>query len=227
MAFYLLTTLAGYLLLGYLFHLIVFPEEKPEISEYFKPNDKFYSKVEGFRQHVEKQENGYVYCALEIDPLAGGPPRHIHTSFDETFEVENGKLTIWVDGEVKQIGPGEKVIIPRGTPHKPYNETTERIRVKGTIAFPEKFAYHLPQVYGIMEEKPNFAQSPGMILQMSLFNSAGFDSYIADGPPIIVQKVIGFMVAPIARLLGYRSYYTRYDINQHQTTAGTLYDSTH
>jgi mannose-6-phosphate isomerase-like protein (cupin superfamily) len=208
---YLLLAIAGYLAIGYLFHLVIFPEGKPPISSYFKPNDIFYSKVEGFKQHVEKQENGFVYCTLVLEPLAEGPPKHIHTGFDEEFEVSNGELTLWVDGEIKKIHPGEKILVPRGTPHKPYNETTESINVKGTIAFPEKFAYHLPQVYGVMEETPDLG--PAIMLQMALFNTSGFDSYIAEGPPVVVQKVIGFVLVPLARLLGYRSYYTKYDIN--------------
>lgn len=121
-------------------------------------------------------------------------------------------LKLSMDGEIKELGPGEKLVIPKGIPHKPYNQTTEYIKVKGTIAFPEKFAYHLPQVYGVMEDNPDFVNSPGLILQMALFTTAGFDSYIADGPPVVVQKVTGFVAAPFARLLGYKSYYPKYDI---------------
>ncbi|MBP0905440.1 cupin domain-containing protein [Mariniflexile gromovii] len=210
---YLLIAMTLYLVIGYLFHLLIFPENKPEVSKYFKPHDSFYSKIEGVKQQVEKQENGFVHCSAEIEPFAEGPPRHIHTSFDEVFEVVNGKLTIWVDGEVKYIVAGDKLVIPKGIPHKPYNETNERIQIKGTIAFPEKFAYHLPQVYGILEENPDLAYSSGMILQMALFNTAGFDSYLADGPPVLVQKVTGFFFTPLARLFGYKSYYPKYDIS--------------
>lgn len=219
MAIYLFMAVAGYLSIGYLFHLLIFPENKPEVNNYFKPDDKFYSKVEGIKQRVVKQENGFVYCSAELEPLAEGPPRHIHASFDEVFEVVNGKLSIWVDGEVKQIVAGEKLFIPRGVPHKPFNETTEHIRIKGTIAFPEKFAYHLPQVYGVLEEKPDLVNSPGMVLQMALFNTAGFDSYLADGPPVVVQKITGFLVTPLARLLGYKSYYAAYDLRHQNATS--------
>jgi mannose-6-phosphate isomerase-like protein (cupin superfamily) len=220
MAIYLTITIAAYLAIGYLFHLIIFPEDKPEVSEYFRPEDRFFSKAEGIKQYVEKQENGYVYCFTEIEPLAEGPPPHIHSTFDEVFEVVNGRLTVWVDGEIKEIGPGEKLTVPKGTPHKPYNQTTETIRTKGTIAFPEKFAYHLPQVYGILEENPEFAYPPGMLLQMALFNTSGFDSYIADGPPVALQKIIGFVVTPLARLLGYRSYYSKYGIIHQNKAVG-------
>jgi mannose-6-phosphate isomerase-like protein (cupin superfamily) len=220
-AMYILIVITGYVAIGYLLHLVVFPESKPAVSNYFKPGQQFYSKAEGFKQTIVKQENEHVYCSLEIDPFADGPPKHIHTSFDETFQVHNGTLSVWVDGKVVRVQPGDTLFVPRGTPHKPFNETADTIRVKGEVAFPEKFAYHLPQVYGVMDNTPGIAASPKAILQMSLFWSEGFDSYVADGPPIQVQKTIGFMLTPITRLMGYKSYYKEYDIENINKVAAT------
>ncbi|MGC4234291.1 MAG: cupin domain-containing protein, partial [Niabella sp.] len=119
----LLFTLASYLIIGTLFHRVLFPEKKPDVATWFKPGQKLYSKTEGFCQTVIKQENGYVHCMLEMEPYAAGPPKHIHTGFDETFQIENGELTVWVDGTTRKVRPGEVLHIPKGTPHKPYNET--------------------------------------------------------------------------------------------------------
>lgn len=208
---YLLIFIVGYLVVGHLFHRVIFPEKMPDISTYFKPGQQFYSKSEGFRQTVLKQENGLVYGHLEVEPFAPGPPKHIHADFDETFQVENGELTIWVDGEIKKLHPGESVHVPRGTPHQPYNETADTIRVKGHFAFPEKFAFTLSQVYTLTDMEPGFANSSKALFQMALFSGAGFDSYKGDGPPLMVQKAMFTLVAPMARLMGYRSYYEKYD----------------
>lgn len=209
---YLFIVIAAYLSIGYLLHLVIFPENKPAVSTYFKPGQQFYSKSEGFLQTVEKQENGNVFCSLEIEPFAGGPPKHIHTDFDELFEVSHGVLTVWVNGEVKKIHPGEKLFIPKGTPHKPYNETADTIHSKGFISFPEKFAYNLKQVYGVVDNTLGFEKSSKVILQMAMFNQSGFDSYAADGPPVFVQKATSFLLTPLARLCGYKSYYNEYDV---------------
>ena len=218
---YLLIFIGAYLLVGNLLHRVVFREKHPDISRHFKPGQEFYSKTEGFLQKVTKQENGFVYGTLEAEPFAAGPPKHIHDGFDEIFEIENGELTIWVDGEVKKLHPGEKLLIPKGTPHKPYNETGETIRLKGSFAFPEKFAFYLQQVYGFMDNNPNFMNSPKTLFQMSLLQPAGFDSYIADGPPVFIQKAMGFVVSPLARLLGYRSYNEHYDIKNNKATVAS------
>jgi mannose-6-phosphate isomerase-like protein (cupin superfamily) len=212
-AMYILITLAGYLAIGYLLHLVIFPETKPEVSTYFKPGQEFYSKAEGFRQRVLKQENEHVFCSLEIEPFAGGPPKHIHTGFDEFFKVSNGELSVWMNGKVIKLQRGDSLFVPRGTPHKPFNETADTIRTEGVIAFPEKFAYHLPQVYGIMDNLPDFGKSPETLLQMCIFSSEGFDSYVADGPPVFIQKTMSFLLVPLTRMLGYKSYYKEYDIH--------------
>jgi mannose-6-phosphate isomerase-like protein (cupin superfamily) len=211
MFMYLLILIAGYLVIGNLFHRVIFPEKIPVVSTYFKPGQEFYSKTEGFRQTIVKQENGLVYGQLEIEPFAGGPPKHIHTDFDETFEIENGELTVWVDGEIKKLHPGEVLHIPKGTAHQPYNETGDTIRLKGSFAFPEKFAFSLSQVYMVVDKEPGFVNSPKALFQMALFTGAGFDSYKGDGPPVIMQKVMFALITPLARLLGYQSYYKKYD----------------
>ena len=209
---YFVIFLVAYLGIGYLFHAVLFPEQKPDIAGYFKAGDVFYSKTEKIKQTVVKQENGFVYCTATIEPFAPGPPMHVHTDFDETFEVRNGELSLWVNGEVKKIRPGQKLHIPKGTPHKPFNETADTIQTEGVVAFPEKFAFHLVQVYGLMDNK-GLGKSSGTMLQMSLLSHAGFDSYLA-GPPVPMQKVMGFLLTPATRLLGYKSYYPAYDIRR-------------
>jgi len=211
---YVLLALCAYLVIGYLLHLVIFPEKKPDVKTYFKPGLEFYSKAEGFKQTVVKQEDGWVYCSVEIEPFAGGPPKHVHTSFDETFEVSEGELSIWIDGKIIKLKPGDTLHVPKGVPHKPFNETASTIKTKRLAMFPEKFAYHLPQVYGIMDNDPKFGKGPGTMMQMSLFSSEGFDSYLAEGPPVGIQKATGFLLTPLTRLMGYKSFYSQYDIRK-------------
>ena len=210
---YILIVLGTYLAVGYLFHLVIFPEKKPDIRTYFTPGDVFYSTAEKVKQTVLKQENGFVYCTAAIEPFAPGPPVHIHTDFDEVFEITNGELSMLVNGETKKIRPGQSLLIPKGTPHKPFNETADTIYTKGYIAFPEKFAFGLAQVYGLLDKDPSFGKSAGTMLQIIMLNNSGFDSYL-EKPPVFIQKLTGFLLTPIARLAGYKSYYKAYDIKE-------------
>ncbi len=213
---YILAFIALYLGVGYLFHLVIFPEKKPNVSTYFKAGTSFQSKMENAKQTIVKHENGIVYCNSQIGPYAPGPPEHIHYGFDEVMAIENGELSVLINGEVKKIKPGEKLLIPKGVPHKPFNETADTIQFSGEVAFPEKFAFNLVQVYGMLDNNPNFTKFPNILLQMSLLSTEGFDSYLVQGPPVMVQKITSFFLTPLARLLGYKSYYKEYDSIQHQ-----------
>jgi hypothetical protein len=62
-----------------------------------------------------------------------------------------------------------------------------------------------------LEENPDNATPPQIIFQMALFNQY-FDSYLGEGPPVFVQKVQNFLIVPLARLMGYQSYYENYRI---------------
>ena len=207
---YLLSVILLYLMVGYLFHWIIFPEPEVDVSNYFQPGDVFYSQMEGFKQTVLKQENGKVYCKVEVEPHAPGPPLHIHVGFDELFEIQSGELSILVDGKKITLKPGKTYLVEKGTPHKPFNETDSTIvAVMKEFAFPEEFAVYLSQVYAYMDESQENLKPPKVIFQMALLNQY-FDSYLGEGPPVAIQRVQNFLIVPIARLLGYKSFYEKF-----------------
>ena len=75
-------------------------------------------------------------------------------------------------------------------------------------ALPRDFLLFLTQIYGFVDESPAHAKMPAILLQMSLF-SPRYDAWLAD-PPVFVQRVQSMVLRPIARLLGYQSYYKRF-----------------
>ena len=59
--------------------------------------------------------------------VAGGatvPPPHSHDTFDETVYGLEGVLTFTIDGQTREIGPGESVCIRRGQVHQFVNAAT-------------------------------------------------------------------------------------------------------
>ncbi|MEK7856275.1 MAG: hypothetical protein AAB288_09305, partial [Acidobacteriota bacterium] len=106
---------------------------------------------------------------------------------------------------------GETITIPPMTRHKPFNETAEAVVVEGDDpkTLPVEFGYLLTQLYGFMDEYPDGPSTPQMLMQLSVYGSDA-DSWIADGPPLIVQKAMRTLMEPTARLLGYRDFYEAY-----------------
>lgn len=206
-----LIILAVYILGGFVIDRYVFPSALPELSNYFHPGDRIVSRFEGFDQTVLAVGDGWLHTRLEVAPNAAGPPEHFHEHFAETFTVKTGSLSILVNGEKKTLRAGETLHIPPMTRHKPFNETNEVVVVEGgeASAIPIKFGFILTQLYGFMDEHPNGPSVAAMLMQLSVYGDFA-DSWLADGPPLSVQKAMRVVMAPTARLLGYSNNYPNY-----------------
>ena len=191
---------------------VVFPEEEPGAVYYPMEGHTFRSELEGFTQRIVKRDEGLLWVELTLDPHAEGPPAHVHTSFAERFHVSEGAISLLLDEEVVLIRTGEESLVLPGTVHKPFNPNDVKAVVSGPLtreyAMPDKFGVFLVQAYGYFDESPSNNQPPRALLQMSLF-SRTYDSWLG-GPPVILQRVLFWVIRPVARLLGYRSYYERF-----------------
>lgn len=207
--FSILILVSSYLSIGYLFHFVIFPETKPDFKTYFETGDVIKSDRGGTQHEVQKLQRDKIHLTSTFAPHAEGPPVHIQTGWDEKYKVLSGILTLRMDGENRKLQSGEEVLIPRGVPHKPSNPSDEPVVCE--IIMPAQFAVYLSQLYGYMDDDERNAKPPRMILQMALTNQY-FDSYLGEGPPIWVQKVLNFLILPAARLMGYQSFYEKYRI---------------
>ncbi|MEX0648518.1 MAG: hypothetical protein WEA56_16275 [Balneolaceae bacterium] len=64
-----------------------------------------------------------------------------------------------------------------------------------------------------MDHNPEFGKLPATLFMLAPIQQAGgFDSYLAEGPPVFVQKSVHFLITPVARLMGYKSFYKEFGI---------------
>ena len=193
------------------------PEPEPG-PEYYPPEGfVFKSELEGFTQRIVKREAGLLWVELTFDPHAEGPPAHVHTSFPERFHVAEGSISLLIDGEVVVVEVGEEGFVPSHTIHKPYNPNNVPAVVAGPLtrdyALPDEFGVFLTQAYGFFDESPKNSRPPRALFQMSRF-SPRYDSWLG-GPPIGLQRALFWVLGPVARILGYRSYYPRFAPKEH------------
>ena len=199
-----LSIIVGYLFVGLIIHHWVLPTKTLDYSNYFEVGKSFYSKLEGLTQTVVKVENGNLMTDIEIQPKSAGPVTHIHEKFDETFTVKSGTLSMQYGSEIKKITAGQTIVIPKNTPHKPFNETDSSILVTSEMAL--EFAYCLSQIYPFWDEQEANTKPPKILFQLAVFGDK-FDSYpTVDAPPKPVLKALKFLLAPTARLMGYKNY---------------------
>jgi mannose-6-phosphate isomerase-like protein (cupin superfamily) len=205
-----LSIIVGYLLVGLLIHHWILPSKTPDYSDYFKVGKSFHSKLEGLSQKVVDVKNGNLITDIEIQPKSAGPVIHIHEKFDESFAVKSGTLSIQYGTEIKKITTGQTIVIPKNTPHKPFNETDSIVVVASEM--PLDFAFCLSQIYPFWDENEANSKPPKILFQLAVFGDK-FDSYpTVDAPPKPVLKTLKFLLAPTARLMGYKNYNQKYQL---------------
>ncbi len=67
---------------------------------------------------ITGEETGGAFFLSEISvPPNAGPPPHIHSREDESFQILEGTLVIQVGGRAISASPGDFVFLPRGVLH--------------------------------------------------------------------------------------------------------------
>jgi mannose-6-phosphate isomerase-like protein (cupin superfamily) len=65
-----------------------------------------------------EESSGEVFESTNwLDPLMAGPPPHVHPNAEESFEVIEGSLDVFKDGEWTTLRPGDTVSVPPGVAH--------------------------------------------------------------------------------------------------------------
>jgi quercetin dioxygenase-like cupin family protein len=68
-------------------------------------------------QVTGEQSRGAFSLIEQYLPEGSVSPLHVQPHEDETFHVLDGRMTFHLDGTEVAAGPGETVLVPRGTPH--------------------------------------------------------------------------------------------------------------
>ncbi len=156
---------------------------------------------------TSQQTGGEVFeLEVFIRPGAPGTPEMVHPLQDESFEILSGSLDLLVGGQKRRLTAGESLLVPKGTPHRWWNDSHEEahvlVELRPALRSEEIFA----NLYGLCSEKgalPN-------LLQMAVLVNEHWDEGHLTKPPLLVQKVMFGVLAPVGRLLGYKAHYPKY-----------------
>lgn len=131
---------------------------------------------------------------------------HVHPGADEHFTVRRGRIKVVVSGKEQVIGPGECAVVPRGKPHffanvgeGPAELTIEFTPAQQHLRFFANFASIAAKRTHWFSERGD----PRFLLIALILHTYRNHLYLA-GPPVLLQKVLFAVLAPLARLKGYR-----------------------
>lgn len=134
---------------------------------------------------------------------------HIHLIQDETFKVSSGRLTYFVNGEKHYLGAGEVVTLPKNMLHNHYNTHDEPVVYTQTISPCLDIDYFIENLIGMINDgKVKNGKLPFLQAMVTL-KHLDSPSLLANLPRGF-QKGLASVLAPIARLMGYRAIYKQY-----------------
>ncbi len=154
------------------------------------------------------QQTGGELFELEVFIRAGAPgtPEMVHSLQDERFEILSGALDFRIGDQERRLAAGESLLIPKGTPHNWWNASDEEahalVEIRPALRSEELFA----NIYGLCSEK---GALPNPLQLAVLVNEHWNEGYLTK-PPLLVQKVMFGVLAPVGRLLGYKAHYPKY-----------------
>jgi quercetin dioxygenase-like cupin family protein len=145
-----------------------------------------------------------------VSPGGAVPFPHVHVNQEETFHITQGKATFIINGQKREIGPGETIVVPRDTDHICINDNREEMRSIVTFTPALDLEYVFETFCGMAQDGKCSKKGEPLFMQLMLVLT-GFEikGYRTD-MPLLLQKVMPPLLAPLARMLGYRAIYRKY-----------------
>jgi mannose-6-phosphate isomerase-like protein (cupin superfamily) len=146
---------------------------------------------------------------FSVAPGGKLPVTHLHPGQSETFELSAGVFQVSVKGQERTLKPGDTIRISPGQTHTWSNPSAiETAQLTATFEPALNTETFLEQLFGLANDgktKPDGA--PPFLQIMAMVNR--YEIFIA-GPPVFVQRIMGWTIGGLARLFGYRAFDPRY-----------------
>jgi quercetin dioxygenase-like cupin family protein len=162
------------------------------------------------RVGTEKSGGELLVSDLYVRPGGALAGEHIHPVIHESFTVVRGRVGFRLDGREAVAGPGKRLHVLPGMVHDWWNAGDEEAHVVVEIRPGGRFEEAIRNSFGLAQDGKTNAKGMPNLLQAALFAREFEDVLYFTKPPRAVQKVLFAVLAPIARLLGYRGSYPEY-----------------
>ena len=158
---------------------------------------------------VTAAESGGELLELEMvaDPNAAGATTHIHPRITERYEMLEGRLHVVLEGVETVVVPGQRLEIPPRTAHSFRNADDAPARVRVRFEPAGRFEHFMETIYALAADGKTNAQSRPGLLQGALIGQRHIDDIALARPPVVMQRLLYALLAPIARARGYRADY--------------------
>jgi quercetin dioxygenase-like cupin family protein len=141
------------------------------------------------------QPNGFVAAA------------HVHPSQEERFEVLRGSVGFKVGRKKLIVGPGQRVTVPAGTPHKFWNAGDDEAHFVCEVRPALQFESLLETMFALAADGKTNRKGMPNPLRLAVIANAHFDTVQLPFPPALLQRIALAMGSPLGKLVGYGPTY--------------------
>ncbi|HET7767955.1 MAG TPA: cupin domain-containing protein [Chloroflexota bacterium] len=145
---------------------------------------------------------------IHVRPKGFVAAEHIHPLQEERFEILSGTLRGTAAGQPLAGGPGDRLVVPAGTPHLWWNAGEDELHVRGEVRPALRIERFFESFFGLAQDG-KVSPKTGLPnpLQMAVIMRAYRNELILARPPRPVQTLVFAALAAIGKLLGYSADY--------------------
>jgi len=161
-----------------------------------------------FRKTAADTNGELLQFELFFKPRALVPFEHVHPHQEERVQVVAGTVRFRLGGKEDGLAAGESVVLPAGIPHTLCNAGDDEAHLLVEARPGMKLETTLETIFGLARDgKVNEKGLPNLLQGAVLARES--QTFLAR-PPVALQRAVLAVLAPIARLRGYRARYPRY-----------------
>jgi len=161
-----------------------------------------------FRRTAAETGGELIEFELFLKPHGFVPFEHVHSRQEERVEVVLGSVRYRLGGQEEGLTAGQAKALPPGIAHILWNNSDDEAHLRMEVRPALEMETLLETVFGLARDgKTDKKGSPNPLHGALLARE--YDIFLA-GPPIPVQRAGMAVLAPIAKLFGYRARYPQY-----------------
>jgi mannose-6-phosphate isomerase-like protein (cupin superfamily) len=160
-----------------------------------------------FRQTSRETGGEAVVIETIVKPNGFVAAAHVHASQEERFEVLRGTVGFKLGRKKLVAGPGQRVTVPAGTPHKFWNAGDDTAHFVCEIRPALQFDKQIETIFALAADGKTNRKGMPNPLRLAVIAQAHFDTVQLPFPPVILQRVALALGAPLGKAVGYGPVY--------------------
>jgi quercetin dioxygenase-like cupin family protein len=162
------------------------------------------------RVGTDETQGERLVVDLYVRPRGAVAAEHWHPGMREQFTVVSGSIAFSINGKQTFAEPGKSIEIPPGVVHDWWNAGDDEAHAIVEIQPADRFLVFAGNLFGLARDGHTNAKGVPNLLQLALLAREFEDVVQFTRPPRAVQRLLFALLAPIARLCGYRGSYPEY-----------------